>query len=183
MRLTVPSPAVIGVLLVPILLVSACSGEVSIGGVDQVTEAELVAETEDQVTGVERDTFEVTCDGGLDAEVGATQDCRVAGVQDAEASDESIGVRYVVTEVDGDEVSFSRTPFLDAESVALGVERHYSDQGITIDSVTCDDELIGEEGETTTCDITSSSDGDVTVEATSTGLDGLNVTFDLTVVS
>lgn len=179
MRLSVLSPSVVGALLAPVLLLSACSGEVSVGGPATVDRADLEGEVAANMSGPDVDRFDVACEGDLEAEVEATQDCLITFSEDGSTT----GVRLEVTAVEGDEVEFDQTIFIPAQEVADAVERTYADRGLTIDEVTCAGELLGEEGETTTCDITSSVDGDVTVEATTTTVDGLIVNFDLTVVS
>ena len=178
MRLSVLSPSVVGALLAPALLLSACSGEVSVGGPATVERADLEAELSANMSGPDADQFDVACEGDLEAEVEATQDCLITFSEDGSTT----GVRLVVTAVEGDEVEFDQTLFIPAGEVADAVERTYADPGLTIDEVTCAGELLGKEGATTTCDI-ASSEGDVTVEATTTTVDGLVVNFDLTVVS
>ena len=178
MRLSVLSPSLVGALLAPALLLSACSGEVSVGGPATVERADLEAELSANMSGPDADQFEVACEGDLEAEVEATQDCLITFSEDGSTT----GVRLVVTAVEGDEVEFDQTLFIPAGEVADAVERTYAEPGLTIDEVTCAGELLGEEGATTTCDI-ASSEGDVTVEATTTTVDGLVVNFDLTVVS
>ena len=178
MRLSVLSPSVVGALLAPALLLSACSGEVSVGGPATVERADLEAELSANMSGPDADQFEEACEGDLEAEVEATQDCLITFSEDGSTT----GVRLVVTAVEGDEVEFDQTLFIPAGEVADAVERTYAEPGLTIDEVTCAGELLGEEGATTTCDI-ASSEGDVTVEATTTTVDGLVVNFDLTVVS
>ena len=181
MRLPTPSPSTLGALLVPALLLSACSGEVSVGGGEPaaITPDALEAELTSNMSGEDVDQFDVACEGGLDPEVDATQDCLITFTGDGSVT----GVRLVVTDVQGEEVEFDQVLFVPAEEVADGVDRFYTDQGFTLDEVTCDGGLIGEEGETTTCDITSEAEGDVQVEATTTSVEGLVVNFDLTVVS
>lgn len=172
-----PAPAL---LVLPALLLSACSGEVSVGGGSSaITQDALEAEVEGNMSGADVDQFDVACEGRLDAEVDATQDCLISFAGDGSTT----GVRLVVTDVQGEEVEFDQVLFIPAEDVADGVERFYVDQGFTVDAVTCAGELVGEEGETTTCQVESSADGDAEVEATTTTVDGLVVNFDLTVVS
>ncbi len=179
MRLSVLSRSLVGALLAPALLLSGCSGEVSVGGPGAVDRADLESEVAANMSGPDVDQFDVACAGDLEAEVEATQDCLITFSQDGSTT----GVRLDVTAAEGDEVEFDQTLFIPAEDVADAVERAYADRGLTIDEVTCVGELVGEQGETTTCDITSSVDGDVTVEATTTTVEGLTVNFDLTVVS
>ena len=178
MRLQVLSPSLIGAVLAPALLLSACSGEISVGGPGAVDRADLEGEVSANMSGPDADRYDVACEGELEAEVEATQDCLITFADDGSTT----GVRLVVTAVEGDEVEFEQTLFIPADEVADAVERAYADPGLTIDEVTCEGELVGEEGATTTCDI-ASSEGDVSVEATTTTVDGLIVNFDLTVVS
>ncbi len=182
MRLSVPAslrPSSAVLLLPALLLLGACSGEVSVGGPAAISQEVLETEVEGNMSGADVDQFDVACEGGLEPEVDATQDCLISFSGDGSTT----GVRLVVTDVQGDEVEFDQVLFIPAEEVADGVERFYADQGFSVDAVTCDGELVGEEGETTTCQVESSADGDAEVEATTTTVDGLVVNFDLTVVS
>jgi hypothetical protein len=149
----------------------------SVGGADAVEAAEL----EKQVAGLytpDDPDAEVTadCKGDLDAEVDATQDCHL------EVGEETADVRVVVTSVDGDEVDFEATPFLPAERVAETIQQSLEDQGFPVDSLECEDELMGEEDATVTCTV-APADGEGRIEATVTSVDGLLVNFNYEVVA
>ena len=157
-------------------LLTACSGEVSVGE-ETVSQSEIESVIAGNITGADADAVEVECDGDLDAEVGATQDCL------ATLEGRTTGIRVTVDQVNDEDVDFSTVMFVTAEELETAVGDYYSDQGIGVTGVTCDGELLGEPGDTASCDITSDTDGDATVEATSTGAEGLSVNFDLEVVS
>ncbi|WP_169834668.1 DUF4333 domain-containing protein [Nocardioides dokdonensis] len=160
-------------------LLAACSGEISVGGPDGISQERLETEVAGNVSGADKDQVEVDCGGELEAEPDATQDCVITYTADGSRT----GVRLTVTDVQGDEVEFDQLLFIAAEDVADAVERFYTEQGIVVDTATCAGELLGEQGETTTCEVTSSSDGDATIEVTTTTVDGLTVNFDLDVAS
>ena len=101
--------------------------------------ADLEAELSANMSGPDADQFDVACEGDLEAEVEATQDCRVTFSEDGSTT----GVRLVVTAVEGDEVEFDQTLFIPAGEVADAVERTYAEPGLTIDEVTCAGELLG----------------------------------------
>ncbi len=160
-------------------LLVGCSGEISIGGPGSISQESLEAEVRGNISGADAERLEVDCAGGLEAEPDATQDCLITYTDD----DSRTGVRLSVTDVQGDEVEFDQLLFIEAEDVAAAVERFYTEQGIDVEAATCAGELLGEEGETTTCEVSSSSDGDATIEVTTTTVDGLTVNFDLDVAS
>ncbi len=164
-------------LILAVPLLGACSGEASVGSGDPtITQAELEKELTSRVTGEDADQVEVVCQGDLTAEVGATQDC------EATAAGTSTGIRLTVDAVEGEEVEFSQTLFISETELASAVDGYFTDQGIEVTGVTCDGELIGEEGESAMCEVTSSSDGDATVRATTSDVDGLVVNFGIKVV-
>ena len=176
-----PRPTVKASLLTALILAApllgACSGETSVGSdAPTVTQAQLEQEVASRVSGEDADQVEVVCEGDLTAEVGGTQDC------EATAAGTSTGIRLTVDAVEGEEVEFSQTLFISATELASAVDGFFTDQGIKVTGVTCDGELIGEKGEFATCEVTSSSDGDATVRATTSGVDGLVVNFDIEVV-
>lgn len=163
------------ILAVPLL--GACSGEASVGSGDPtVTQAELEKAVASRVTGEDADQVEVVCQDDLTAEVGSSQDC------EATAAGTSTGIRLTVDGVEGEEVDFSQTLFISETELASAVDGYFTDQGIEVTGVTCDGELIGEEGESAMCKVTSSSDGDATVRATTSDVDGLTVNFGIEVV-
>lgn len=156
---------------------AGCSVEASVGDEPTVAQSEIESVVAGNITGADAGETEVTCDGGdLPAEVGETRDCLVT------LEGRSTGIRVTIEKVNDEDVDFSTVMFVTAEELATSVDDFYTGQGFTIDDVTCDGELVGEAGETARCDITSATDGDATVEATSTGAEGLTVNFDLEVV-
>lgn len=111
---------------------------------------------------------DVTCDGELAGEVGATQECRVT--DDAG----TIGVHVKATEVDGKVVTFELSPFLAADDVATAIRSLAKDQGLTIDTLSCEGDLEGVEGASVRCSGTpTDSVGDLNVTVTS--VDGRRV--------
>ena len=83
-----------------------------------------------------------------------------------------------MTEVDGNNVKFSYDPFIAPEDVAAAIKDLATQQGITVETLTCDDELPGKEGESIVCSGTPvDSVGDLTVTVTS--VDGLQVNFNV----
>jgi hypothetical protein len=161
--------------LVCVLGLAGCSAEVS------TSKTVSQSEVEKQVAGaltVEDGvaTPDVTCSGSLDAAVDATQDCHL------ESSDVASDVRVTVTSVDGSDAEFDIVPFLSADFVAEQILGSLSDQGYQVDTVECEGELLGVVDETVAC-TAQPSDGEGTVEATVTSVDGLDVNFDYEVVS
>ena len=164
-------------LILAVPLLGACDGEVSVGSGDPtVTRAQLEKEVASRVSGKDADQVEVVCEGDLTAEVGEAQDCK------ATAAGTSTGIRLTVNIVEGEEVEFSQTLFISATELASAVDGYLTDQGIRVTGVTCDGELVGERGQSATCEVTSSSDGDATVLTTTSDVDGLTVNFDIKVV-
>ena len=174
---TVVKASLLTALTLAVPLLGACSGEASVGSGDPtVTQAQLEKEVASRVSGEDADQVEVTCEGDLTATVGETQDC------EATAAGTSTGIRLEVDAVEGEEVEFSQTLFISETELASAVDGYFTDQGVKITGVTCDGELVGEKGKSATCDVTSSSDGDATVRATTSSVDGLAVNFDIEVV-
>lgn len=168
----------------PVLAVTAalalvgCSGEVSVGGGESTVDREsLEASVADTFTGEGAETVEVACEGGLAAEVDATQDCL------ATFNGADIGVRLTVDEVVDQDVDYSSVFYITVEELEATVEETYVGQGVSVDSVTCDGELLGEVGATATCEVTSAIDGDATIETVTTSADGPDIAYDLEVVS
>jgi hypothetical protein len=164
-------------LILTVPLLGACSGEVSVGSGDPtVTQAQLEKEVASRVSGEDADQVEVTCKGDLTAKVGETQDC------EATAAGTSTGIRLTVDAVEGEDVEFSQTLFISETELASAVDGYLTDQGIKVTGVTCDGELLGEKGKSAECAVSSSSDGNATVRATTSSIDGLAVNFDIEVV-
>ena len=116
------------------------------------------------------------CAGELEAKVDATQNCHM------EVGEETADVRVVVTKVDEDQVDFEATPYVPADRVAETIQTSLSEQGYQVETVECEDELMGEKDASITC-TASPSQGKGEVEATVTQVDGLMVNFNYEVVS
>lgn len=176
-----PSPTatarLLTALILAIPLLGACSGKASVGSGDPtVTQAQLEKEVASRVTGEDADKVEVVCEGDLTAKVGRTQDCK------ATAGGTSTGIRLTVDAVKGEDVEFSQTLFISASELASAVDGYFTNQGIKVTGVTCDGELLGKKGKSAMCKVTSSSDGDASVRATTSSVEGLTVNFDIEVV-
>ncbi|KQQ42606.1 DUF4333 domain-containing protein [Nocardioides sp. Leaf307] len=173
------------------LLAAGCSGSVSAGtdtasdtasdtDSDTATDPGTVAQEELEtqvagfITGADADTIDVTCEGDLDAEEGASQEC----VATAEGDPQQTNIRATVETVNEDDVDFSIDLYVTAAALADFVADYVEGQGITVDSVECSDDLSATAGDTSRCEI-ASPDGEGAVEATSTGNDGLQVIFDI----
>ncbi len=155
---------------------AGCSADVSVGDTT-VSQSELETQVEKMYTPDDPDaTVAADCAGDLDAEVDATQDCHL------EVGKETADVRVTVTEVDGSDTKFDATPFVPADRVAETIKGSLVDQGYQVDQVTCESELLGVVDEKISC-AAKPSEGDGTVEATVTSVDGLMVNFDYKVVS
>lgn len=116
------------------------------------------------------------CEGGLDAEAGATQDCHL------EVGEESADVRAAYTEEGDEDVNVEATPFVPADRVAETIKSSLADQGYKVDTVECEDELMGELDATVSCTATP-AEGEGTVEVKVTSVDGLMVNFNYEVIS
>ncbi|GCD89992.1 DUF4333 domain-containing protein [Nocardioides sp. LS1] len=160
-----------------LLAATACNADVSVGGTKPISQADLEKQltsmyTPDDPTA----TISTTCDGDLDSKVDATQNCHL------DVGKEKADVRVTVTAIDGGEAKFDVLSYVPAETVAATVQKSLTDQGYQVDSIACDDELIGKVGEKTTC-TAKPADGDGKIEATVSSVDGLMVNFDYKVVS
>ena len=116
------------------------------------------------------------CPEGIEVEVDATQDCHLT------VGEETVDVHFVVTEVDGDEITGADyTPYIPGDRLADTIQQQMSKQGTAVDSVQCDEELTGEKGARTTCTATAGNDeGNVEVDVTE--VDGLFINFHMLVV-
>lgn len=153
------------------LLLSSCSFSL---GSTTVSQAELEKQVMATITPDDPSAeFTVACDGTLKGEVDATQDCYAT---DAEGS--TTGLHVKVTAVDGKDVKFAYDPFITPEDVAAAIKDLAGQQGITVETLTCEEELPGKEGESIVCSGTpADSVGDLTVTVTS--VDGLQVNFNV----
>jgi hypothetical protein len=159
------------VVAIVVLLLSSCSFSF---GSTTVSQAELEKQVKATITPDDPSAeFTIACDGTLKGEVDATQDCYAT---DAEGS--TTGLHVKVTEVDGKTVKFSYDPFIAPEDVAAAIKDLAGQQGITVETLTCEEELPGKEGESIVCSGTPvDSVGDLTVTVTS--VDGLQVNFNV----
>lgn len=150
------------------LALTGCSFSV---GATEVTQADLEGQVAENIEGENADRAEIACEGPLAAEVDATQDCLVT--LDGGAT----GVRFVVTEVDGSDVSYESTIYLEADEVATKIAETIESQGFPVESVECAGELAAEVDETTECTVVEEGGPESTVLATVDGVDGLSVDF------
>lgn len=155
---------------------AGCSGEVSVGEDPSVEQSTIEEQLAEGFSGDGAETVEVACEGDLAAEEGATQDCL------ATFNGEDIGVRVTVDQVNETDVDYSPVFYVTVEELEATVEETYVGQGVSVDSVTCDGELLGEVGATASCEVTSAVDGDATIEAVTTSADGPDIAYDLNVV-
>jgi hypothetical protein len=164
----------LAVLTFSVVVLACCSaGVASSRSVSQSDLEEQVVET---ITPDDaKATVDATCADDLDRKVDATQDCHV------EIGDETADVRVNVTGVDGNEVEFDLTPYVPTDRVAETIQDALGDEGFQVDSVECEDELLGVVGEVVTCSARP-AEGDGTTEATVTSVHGLKVNFDYEVV-
>lgn len=163
-------------LAVCVLALAGCSAEVTTGDAENVSQSDL----EDRVTGMYTPddpdaTVDASCSGDLDAKVDASQDCHLT------VGDQEADVRVQVTSVDGSDTKLDATPFVPADKVAETIKGSLAEQGYRLDTVDCEQELIGEVGETATC-TAAPAKGDGTIEAKVTSVDGLMVNFNYKVV-
>ncbi len=151
---------------------AGCSFEFSAGGPGEIAQADLESDIAGNITGEEADQVDVTCDGPLPAEVDASVDCLATYTVD----DSRTGIRPVVTAVEGEDVEYDPTLFLDGETVAETVETQLRNQAVRFEGVECE-ELIGERGASSTCTATDRR-GETPITTTVTGVDGLTVDFE-----
>ncbi len=154
--------------------VIAVSGCTFSGGSLTVSKEDLDTEVAKSITPDEAGAaVQADCAGQLDGKVGAEQECHV------DVGDQKADVRLRVTSVKDDEVRWSTQPFLSPDIIGESIQQDLDSQGIRVDSVECDEELVGKVGETTTCGTTGAkAPGDLTVEVT--GVDGLLINFNYT---
>jgi hypothetical protein len=118
----------------------------------------------------------VRCEGGLPAELDATQECRVS------VNKQRAQVRVTVSEVQGDDTTLEAEPFVPADRVAEELLAALTDEGYHVEKVACPSELPGSVGSQVTCTVTPNR-GDGGVVATVTAVRGLHVDFDYEAVS
>lgn len=118
----------------------------------------------------ERVRVDVRCAGPLAAEVGATQDCRVAVRRDLAT------VRATVVEQTDAGPVFETAPVLPADQVARTVLDGLTREEYVVGEVVCESELVGVVGESVACTATPPDGGRPTpVEASVRAVEGLDV--------
>lgn len=154
-------------LLVALVLLSACSSEVT------VSQDDLAEQLTTQITPDNPDdSVTVECEDDLAGEVDATVDCP------ATIGEDPVTVRVVVTAVDGTDVEYELTPVVEADDVAASIEETLVAQDFPLGSVACEGELIGVVDETQLCSVTDANGKEVAVESTVTSVDGFLIGFD-----
>ena len=162
--------AVLATLLLAAPVLAGCNAEVSTGS-NSVSKASLEKQLASTFTPDDPEAkVSADCAGALAAKTDATQDCHMT------VGDQEADVRVSVTKVADGDVNFKTTPFVPADTVAETLKQGLLDQGYTVDTVECEDELLGVLDETTTC-TASPADGDGTLNVTVTSVDGLLVNF------
>lgn len=117
----------------------------------------------------------VTCDGSLEAEVGATTNCTIT----------VNGTEYVapveVASVEGSDVKFSVPPIVTADSLETDIsERLAAQVGTVPDKIECPGPLIGKVGETVQC-VLEHQGGKLPVDVVVTAVEDMNVKYDIEV--
>lgn len=156
-----------------VALVAGCSQNTSesdsSNDVSTISKDDLEDKVTDTISFNNGTTFTVNCEGDLAEEDGETQDCMIEA-----DTGEQVGMRVTS---DGGDGEIQTQPFIPAEDLADGIKGDLEGQGHTVESVTCDDDLIGKVDETADCDY--SMDGaDGTVEAHVNSVDGLAINFE-----
>ncbi|MFC5177558.1 DUF4333 domain-containing protein [Nocardioides taihuensis] len=170
MRSRAPLIAVVLTVLLAALVVLVW-GRSMFSSVAAVSQSELEQEVAGRYTpGASGEGVTASCDGDLESEVDATQDCAVQVGADVAR------VHVVVDRVDGTDVRFTSTPYLSAADVAEAIRKSLG-SGFQVDTIECAGELQGVEGSRTTCTYTPPASGRE-VEAEVTEVDGLMINFD-----
>ncbi|WP_181313003.1 DUF4333 domain-containing protein [Nocardioides campestrisoli] len=157
--------------VVPLLLVGGC------GYPSTVSASTLEERVQEAATGEGVEDYLIDCPGDLKAVVNDSADCLV---EDAEGS--VTGVRFITTEVDGDDLSYETLVFLGAAEVQKRLADELGTEDVGVKKVMCDDVLVATPGSTLTCRGLTEA-GAVPVQVTTTEVDGLQVSFDWDVVS
>lgn len=89
-----------------------------------------------------------------------------------------VTIRVKVTGVDGSDVEYDLTPVVEAPAVATTIQETLAGQDYPVESVTCEDELVGEMDNTVLCSVTNSDGEEIEVESTVTSVDGFLIGFD-----
>lgn len=152
-------------------LFSGCSVDVSTGGDQALTQTELEERLSD---GIELDdpemTTDVSCEGGLAAEEGATQDCLLSYGEDQGR----IGMR--VTSGDDEAREIDHVLFLSGDDFADAAVPLLQGEGFSEVEADCSGELIGEVDETIECDVVLDGE-EATATGTVTSVEDLMINF------
>lgn len=173
MRSRAPLIAVVLTLLLAAVVVLVW-GRTMFTSVSPVSQAELESQVESLYTpraaGAD---VAAQCDGDLASELDASQDCAVQVGADVAR------VHVVVDRVDGTDVHFRATPYLEADDVATSIKQSFDDDGFAVDTVECDGGLQGQAGSETVCTYTPPASGQQ-VTATVKRVDGPVIHFTFT---
>lgn len=113
----------------------------------------------------------VSCDSGLDGEKGAVTYC------DTEAPKGTFRRKAEVVDVDGLLMKFNFIPVYTKNDIAKGLMDILEERlGERPDSATCDDDMVGEEGNSIECTVSMRADEQV-YTLTVTGVDGETIDF------
>jgi Domain of unknown function (DUF4333) len=159
-----------------LLAAAGCSGSVSINQEKTVAKADVADQISTKVNEKAGHKPEsVTCPGDLKAAVGASLDCQMT------YDGQPYGVNVTVTTIDGDRVNFDIVETVPKDDVAKQISDQLGQQfGRTPENVTCPDDVKGDVGATTRCELTDQgSTYGVTVTVTSA--DSGDVKFDFKV--
>lgn len=168
--------------IVPVLVVAAMTAACSASGSVEVGRNVASGELEKQVTSkLEEKDFppdSVSCPDGLRGKVDATTTCVVL------SNDLEYTATITATKVEGSTVSFDlKMPppaTVPKDSLEKQVTAALVDQVPGgVESVACEDDLVGEVGETAACDITSGAGDVVPVTVTVTTATFTDVQFDI----
>ncbi|MGQ4599695.1 DUF4333 domain-containing protein [Nocardia sp. R6R-6] len=166
-------------LLVPIAAVTACSSAPS--GPPSVSTYSLQSKATDLFKGkIHQDPKSVSCDGELDAIVGATQKCTVVDLTGGKWA-----LTAKVTGLTGDMADYDMTfddKFATAEQVARSVGDLIGMGGLdgrAVKSSVCDGALPGTVGAEIRCTITFSDGTTLPATAKTVGIDNQGVKYDV----
>jgi uncharacterized protein DUF4333 len=166
----------LGSITVAVAALAATACSVSVGTSPTVDKDALANEVSHQIEGqLGHAPKSVTCPDGLKREVGAQLRCEVGD------GDAKYGVNITVTKVEGSDVEFSITDFVDKDAVAQQVSAQLAEQvGHAPESVTCPEDLEGKVGAKLRCEL---EDGGSTygVDVTVTKVNGTNIKFNIKV--
>lgn len=156
-----------------VLALSGCSFSV---GKLTVSKSELQKQVLTTLDPQDPKAVTVTCEGDLEGKVDATQECRAATAEGV------TGLNVTVTGVDGKNVKFKLDAFIAAKDLEESIRKLAAGQSITIDSLSCPDDLPGRVGATVRCTGTP-ADTVGTLEVKVIKVTGLQVSYDVNQVS